>query len=84
MASVGYGLYTYGKSNYGTPVYHFGTATIAATSSATAVGRFVITGAATSAQTSGFTATGRFVITGASTISATSGFTAESSLIHMV
>ena len=36
MASVGYGLYTYGKSNYGTPVYHFGAATIQASSGFTA------------------------------------------------
>jgi hypothetical protein len=73
MASVGYGYGKYGKADYGTPVYHFGAAAIAQTSSATAVGRFVITGAATPVGTSGFTATGRFVITGASTIAATSG-----------
>ena len=36
MASVGYGLYTYGKSNYGTPVYHFGAATASQTSGFTA------------------------------------------------
>ena len=72
MASVGYGLYTYGKSNYGTPVYHFGAATIAQTSSATADGRFVITGASTISAVSSATATGRQIDRGQAVISAVS------------
>jgi len=58
MASVGYGLYTYGKSNYGTPVYHFGTSTIAETSGGSAIGRLqFVKASATLSQTSDFTAT---------------------------
>ena len=71
MATVGYGVGIYGKGRWGTPVYHFGAATLQGTSAVTATGRFVITGAATLAGTSAVTATGRFVITGASTIAAT-------------
>jgi len=58
MASVGYGLYTYGKSHYGTPVYHFGVATSAQTSSMSALGRQIDRGTATLAQTSGMSASG--------------------------
>ena len=74
MASVGYGLYTYGKSNYGTPVYHFGAATIAATSNVIAVGtvKVPVLGSATIAAVSSATATGRQIDRGQAVISAVS------------
>ena len=72
MASVGYGLYTYGKSNYGTPVYHFGAATIQASSGFTAESSVQKLASATSAQTSDFNAVGHKINLGAATSAATS------------
>jgi len=76
MASVGYGLYTYGKSHYGTPVYHFGVATSAQTSSMSAVGRQLDVATATLAQTSSMSATGVQLDVGSATLAQTSSMTA--------
>ena len=76
MASVGYGEYTYGKSHYGTPVYHFGVATSAQTSSMTAIGRQIDRGASIGPVVSNMTATGRYTLTVSATVAQTSSMTA--------
>ena len=58
MASVGYGLYTYGKSDYGTPVYHFGVATSAQTSGFTAEASVIRYGASVIPGVSDFDSVG--------------------------
>ena len=75
MASVGYGFSKYGRNRWGTPVYHFGAATIAQTSAATAVGTQIDRGAATITATSSVTAAGVQIDLGAATLAQTSSMT---------
>ena len=83
MASVGYGEYTYGKSHYGQPVYHFGVATSAQTSSMTASAKQIDRGVATIAQTSSMTAVGVQIDRGSATSAQTSGMTSTGHRIHL-
>ena len=85
MASVGYGEYTYGKSHYGSPVYHFGAATASQTSGFTAESSVKRFGSSTIAASSGFTSAGVVIKLGAGTSAQTSGFTSviiSSTLAH--
>ncbi len=81
MASVGYGFGNYGKSFYGEPVFEFGEATIAQTSSVVASGSITLNASSSIDQTSGFTSAGTIVFPASATIAQTSGFTSTAEVV---